>query len=134
LKQAKIQSLNNKKAQIQSEEEQFVNKLVDEKKIEASQKEFLVNDLVNRRLDENQEPYNQMREFLNSKTVNPLTQTQATKKTADTSASFSGSDFINEEEEDRILAEANKLSKEEGITFEDALNKLHDKATEGNNV
>jgi ATP-dependent protease ClpP protease subunit len=134
LKQAKIQSLNNKKAQIQSEEEQFVNKLVDEKKIEASQKEFLVNDLVNRRLDENQEPYNQMREFLNSKTVNPLTQPQATKNTADTSGSFSGSDFSNEQEEDRILAEAKKLSKSENISFEEALNRIYDQATEGNNV
>lgn len=122
LQAAQNKVLESKMDSYKAEEALFVDKLIENKQIEATQKDFLVSDLVAKRLEDG-ESYKNMRDFLNAKPVNPLTKSQATKdKAGDDGGSLKISDFNSKDKEDLILAIVNKRAQKDGIPFIDALN------------
>lgn len=131
LKVAKNKVLESKMESYKTEEAAFVDKLIENKQIEATKKDFLVNDLVAKRLEDSGDAYNNMREFLSSKPVNPLTVPQATKDkaTGGDGNSFDISDFNSKDKEDQILAVVNKRAQKDGISFLDALELVQSEAS-----
>lgn len=132
LKASKNEVLVAKMDSYKAEETLFVDKLIEDKKIEANQKDFIVDDLVAKRLDTKKEAYSSMRTFLDSKAVNPLTKAQATKERAGEAEGgpLNISDFNDEEKADQILAIVNKRAKEDNISFADALELVQSEASE----
>lgn len=131
LKEAKNEVLISKMDTYTAEETAFVNKLIENKQVEATHKDFLINDLVDKRLASSQDSYNSTKDFLSSKPVNPLTQPQATnsKAGATVGGKIDKNDFENKDKADQILAAARKLAKDEGISLPEALDRLHDNTT-----
>lgn len=109
-----------------TEESTFVQSLIDSKKVQANQKDFLVKDLIDKRL-EDENAYSAMRDFLAAKEQNPLTKTQATQSKAGEKdeSKFSTADFNNKEKDDVILKHANKRAKAEGITLAEAIEQIY---------
>jgi len=128
---AKNKVLESKMESYKTEEAAFVDNLIENKQIEATKKDFLVNDLVAKRLEDSGDAYNSMREFLNSKPVNPLTVPQATKDkaTGEDGSSFDISDFNSKDKEDQILAVVNKRAQKDGISFLEALELVQSEAS-----
>ncbi|MCA9386046.1 Clp protease ClpP [Candidatus Dojkabacteria bacterium] len=131
LKEAKNEVLISKMETYTAEETAFVDKLIENKQVEATHKDFLINDLVDKRLASSQDSYNSTKDFLSSKPVNPLTQPQATnsKAGATVGGKIDKTDFENKDKADQILAAARKLAKDEGISLPEALDRLHDNTT-----
>lgn len=125
LKQANLTTLNAKREAITAEEEAFVSKLIEAKKVTEKQKDLLVKDLVAKRLSDDETMYNEQREFLDSLAPNPLTVAQATGSRVSGSAStpsIDASDLNNPEKQTQVLKAVEALAKENNISFEEAYN------------
>lgn len=132
-KDLSLKLLENKKAEIEREEEAFLQKLVENKQLTEQEKNYYKDDLVNKRLDTDKSSYQNLKNLLQNKEVNPLTQSQATTQNKGAGSGVTGltkADFDDGTEES--LVAVNNRMKEKNISFEDAMSELYAEVRGGN--